>query len=48
VNKIADLRAQLRALKINSTAPFTRQDANNAQVFLDRYRDLLDALSRGL
>lgn len=48
VSKIADLRAQLRGLKINSTAPFTRQDANNAQVFLDRYRDLLDALSRGL
>jgi hypothetical protein len=48
VSKIAELRAQLRSLKINSTAPFTRQDANNAQVFLDRYRDLLDALSRGL
>lgn len=46
--KIAELRAQLRSIKINSTAPFTRQDANNAQVFLDRYRDLLDALSRGL
>lgn len=48
VSKIANLRAQLRSLKINATPPFTRQDANNAQVFLDRYRDLLDALSRGL
>lgn len=48
VSRIADLRAQLRSIKIKSTAPFTRQDANNAQVFLDRYRDLLDALSRGL
>lgn len=48
MSRIADLRAQLRSLKINSMAPFTRQDANNAQVFLDRYRDLLDALSRGL
>jgi hypothetical protein len=48
VSRIADLRTQLRSLKINATPPFTRQDANSAQVFLDRYRDLLDALSRGL
>jgi TPR repeat protein len=47
MSKIAELRAQLRSIRINSTAPFTRQDANNAQVFLNRYRDLLDALSRG-
>jgi hypothetical protein len=48
VSKISALRSQLRNINIKTQAPFTRQDANNAQVFLDRYRDLLDALNRGL
>jgi hypothetical protein len=48
VSKIAALRSQLRGINIKTQPPFTRQDANNAQVFLDRYRDLLDALDRGL
>lgn len=47
-SKISALRSQLRSINIKTQAPFTRQDANNAQVFLDRYRDLLDALNRGL
>jgi hypothetical protein len=47
-SKITSLRSQLRSISIKTQAPFTRQDANNAQVFLDRYRDLLDALNRGL
>jgi hypothetical protein len=48
VSKISALRSQLRSINIKTQPPFTRQDANNAQVFLDRYRDLLDALDRGL
>lgn len=48
VSKIASLRSQLRSINIKTQTPFTRQDANNAQMFLDRYRDLLDALNRGL
>jgi len=48
VSKISALRSQLRSINIKTQPPFTRQDANNAQVFLDRYRDLLDALNRGL
>jgi hypothetical protein len=47
-SKITALRSQLRSISIKTQAPFTRQDANNAQVFLDRYRDLLDTIDRGL
>jgi hypothetical protein len=46
--KIDDLRNQLRNIDIKTGAPFNRKDANNAQVFLDRYRDLLDTIERGL
>jgi len=43
-----ELRAQLSAFKINTEPPFTRQDLNQAQTFLDRYRDLLDTIEKGL
>ncbi len=46
--KINELRGQLRAFKIRTMPPFTRQDLNQAQVFLDRYRDLLDTIEKGL
>lgn len=46
--KVYDLRNQLRSINIKTSAPFNRKDANNAQVFLDRYRDLLDTIERGL
>ena len=46
--KIYDLQSQLRNMDIKTRAPFNRKDTNNAQVFLDRYRDLLDTIERGL
>ena len=46
--KIDDLRNQLRNIDIKTSAPFNRKDANNTQVFLDRYRDFLDTIERGL
>ncbi len=42
-----ELREQLSAFKINTAPPFTRQDLNQAQAFLDRYRDLLDTIEKG-
>jgi hypothetical protein len=46
--KIKELREQLRAFKLKTSPPFNRQDLNQAQAFLDRYRDLLDAIEKGL
>ncbi len=46
--KVSELRQFLINTPINAQAPFTRQDLNKAQVFLDRYRDLLDTIEKGL
>ena len=45
--KIELLEVQIRDIAINTEPPFSRQDLNAAQTFLDRIRDYLDAYQSG-
>lgn len=47
-NKVASLQEYLLQLEIRTEKPVTRKDLNNAQIFMDKFRDILDTSMSGI